>query len=453
MRSSRWWLAASIALLSALPALPSGTEIDIATAKKLAVGLANQGQPKAALAILAELAKHRADDPEIYIALSRTHRTLGDTKQAIKDARQGFALSQTKTHKHLTARVMAEALASDGQHTRAQFWLRRAGQTAPNEVAKALVRRDYGYVRSRNPWAFSFRGSVTPTNNANDAPTSDEIVIGGNVFRDPTAQPISGIEYVFGATARYRFPATVKRQSELRFSYDGRRVDLDSEANEIDPDIENRDFSFDRVTVEWAHKFRNPDSKTKGVYDLSFGAFFDWHGGGRSQDGLRARGGYTVPVNERNTVRFGFEIEDLDRRDRPIRSSNTYRASVDWFHTRASADRLNLHLSYADTNSDSSAVAHDSVRLSAQYSFSKPVMTAHISLGVDLRNSTFDNALFGPDPRDDNALGLSATATLPRLGVYGFAPVLELRRDRVFSNVPRFDKQTTQLSLSFRSTY
>lgn len=453
MRPNLWCLAAVVALLGAVPVHPAGTEIDIDTAKKLALGLASQGQPRAALVILDELVKNRPDDPEIYIALSRTHRAAGNAQQAIQDARRAFALAESQTHKHLAARIMAEALASDGQHTRAQIWLRRAGQNAPNKAAEASVQRDYNYVRSRNPWAFSFRGAITPTDNANDAPTSDEIVIGGIVFRDPTAQPISGVEFTFGATARYRFPATAARQSELRFSYDARRVDLDSDAQDIDPGIENSDFSFDRVTLEWAGKFRNPDSTSNGVYDLTVGAFFDWNGGERSQDGLRAGTGYTLPLNAQNSLRVGVEVEDLDRRDRPVRSSTTYRATLDWSHARPNSDRLNVRFSYADTGSDSSAVAHDSVRLSAQYSFSEPVLSAHIGLGIDLRNSAFDRPLFSPDPRDDTAIGLSATATFPALDVYGFAPVLELRRDRVFSNVSRFDRQTLQLSLSFRSSY
>ena len=80
-------------------------------------------------------------------------------------------------------------------------------------------------------------------------------------------------------------------------------------------------------------------------------------------------------------------------------------------------------------------------------------MNVHFGVGLDLRTSLFDRPLFGPDPREDDALGLSATATFSELDVYGFAPVLELRRDRVFSNVSGFDTETLQLSVSFRSTY
>ena len=451
MRQLRWRFAAALALLcSAAPVHPA-TEGDVDTAKRLALVLVSKGQPNAALFLLAPLAERFPDDPEVLIARSRAHRALGAHDTAIQLARHAFAQAENQSHKHLAARVLAEALASNGQHTRAQIWLRRAGQTAPTEAARTSVQRDYAYVRSRNPWAFSFRGAITPTDNANDAPTSDESIIGGLVFRDPSAQPIAGIEYHFGGTATYRFAATETTQTELRFSYDGRRTDLEDSATDIDPSIRNSDFSSDRITIEWAGRFRRPDQP--GVYDAALATFFDWNGGDRSQDGLRAIGGYTFPVGERSQLRVGLEVEDLDRRDREVRSSTTKRATLDWSHRTEGANLIRLHFSYADTSSDSAAVAHESVRFRANYYFAKPVMNAQIGLGLDLRASMFDRPLYGPDPREDDALGLSATATFSELDVYGFAPVLELRRDRVFSNVSGFDTETVQLSVSFRSTY
>lgn len=443
-------LCAAVFCLAGGP-LHASTSVDVATAKRLSLIMMAQGQPQAAHDILTELHRHNRDDPEILITLSRAERALGHNDEAIDLARTAFRVSDTPTLRFLSARVMAEALASDDQHTKAQIWLRRAGHHAPTPAAENLIYRDYNYVRSRNPWAFRFAGSVTPSDNVNDAPTTDEILIGGLVFVDPTQRPISGLQFSFSGEATYRLPATQGRHTQVSLRYDGVRVRLGSQAKDINPDVENEDFSSDRVTLGWAGKFRRPESE--GVFDASARVFADWNGEEHTQNGIAFAGGYSFRLLDRNRLRFGAEVEDLTRLDRSIRSSTTYRLSGSWTRQLENKDLLGVALTLSETDSESSAVAHYSARLRTSYYLSEPIMKAQVGFAAEFRTTLFDTPLFSPERREDQGLTLSASATFSDFGIYGFAPVLELKHERIQSNVSRFDTETTQLSISFRSTY
>lgn len=427
------------------------TEVDIATAKRLAVVLIAKGQPRAAHEVLSALLQRNSKDPEILISMSRAERQMGAFSQAAASGRAAFRYATNPTLKYIAARVTAEALASNNQHTMAQIWLRRAGQNAPDAQAKTSIQRDYSYVRSRNPWSFNFDGSIAPTDNANDAPTSDEIVIGGLIFLDPTARPIPGLELNFSAMASYRLPATETRQTQFSLAYDARRVQLGSEAATIDPDLKDSDFAFDRVTFGWAGKFRR--TQGTGVFDLSSNLFLDWNGGARSQNGQAIAAGYTFPVADQQWLRFGGSLENLDRVDNPLRSSTTLRLSAGWNARLQNRDAVGVRLTLSETESASLAVAHHSSRLRAYYTLADPVMSAKISFAADLRGTLFDEPLYSAERRKDTAVAISASATFSDWGRLGFAPVVELRNERVRSNVARFDTRSTQLSLSIRSTY
>jgi len=427
------------------------TVLDIDTAKRLSVVLLSKGQGRAAHDILTTLHAHHPGDVEIVVTLSRAKRAIGKMDEAIAMGRGAFAMAKTPREQFMAAKVTAEALASDGQHTRAMIWLRRAGHAAPNDAAERAIRRDYNYVRSRNPLAFHFSGSVSPTDNANDAPTTNEIVIGGLTYVDPTAEPIPGTEFTFSATGVYRLPATAYRQTQLSLGYHGRRVDLGAEAARIDPDLKDSDFSSDRIELGWSGKFRQ--SADGGVSDAMLRLFADWNGGDRSQNGAKVSAGHKFKVGDGQTLRLGGAVERLNRLDNSLRSSTTYTLSADWSWRMASRDSLSLGMDLTDTSSESSAVAHDGARVRIGYDFGTPVLGAFVGFRAEYQYSNFDTPLYSAAPRQDDKITFSAHATLPRLSAYGFAPVISLTHERTHSNVASFDQQSTQLSLSVRSTY
>lgn len=451
MTGPRSWIAGLALLLAASSAqAQSPVEVDIATARSLAVQLIESGQPGAAQALLQTLLAHDADDPGLLLALSRAERDMAHFDSAARHARRAFRLAAPGGGKFQAARAVAQALASDGKRGRAQIWLRRAARQAPNDRALALVRREFRYVRSRNPVTLSFNGSISPNDNINDAPTTNRIVIGGLTFENPAAQPISGVEFRFQAEATYRLPATERRQSEFTFAYAGRRVVLGEEAEAIDPTLDNALFRSDGLSVGWATKYLLPDRER--MIDSAVTVFADWNAGRHSQTGLRAALGYTFPLAE-GRLRLGAEFEHADRVDRPIRSSRTRRLMADWSIGLENGDRLGAGMTLSDTDSASEAVAHGAAELRLSYHWADPQFGAHWGGALEYRRALFDQPLYSVEPREDHAVTVRLSAEFREMQFYGFAPVVELRREVVRSNISRFDTRNTGISLSVRSTF
>ncbi len=442
--------ACAVALFGATAS--AQTTVDIPTARKLTSELLVRGQPAAAREIVLKLLTRSPNDPELLINLSRADRSLGNQDSSIHAGRKAFRHADSQLLKFLAARTTAQALSSAGHRTRAQIWLRRAGALAPNAQAEAIVRSEYRHVRARNPLSFSLAATAAPSNNINDAPKTNRLVLGPFVGINPTALPISGVESTLSASATLRFPPTEKTTQSVTLSYFGRRVRLGSEAAEINPDLSNADFRFDRIQLGWSGRFRQ--SADSGIFDLGIQVFNDESGGEHFQNGVAGQLGYTFRIKERQSLRIGTAIDLLDRTDLPNRSSQTLRLQADWSVILRNNDRLAVQAVLADTGSDSASVAHDAKSIRLTYAFGKPVRSTFFAVSSELRSAEFDDTAFSfLDIREDDRLTISASATFTALDIYGFAPVLELRHERNRSNITSFDSESTQIGFSLRSTY
>lgn len=440
-------------LLALVPSLAHAQEaiVDIPTARRLAMALLESNQPRAAEALFKTLLDQNPEDAGLLIGLSRTQRALGQFEEAAATGRKAFSAATPGLQRFHAARVTAQALASGGHQGRAQFWLRRAAQHAPDARAMYVLRQEYGYVRSRNPLSFRISGSITPSDNINDAPTTNQIVIGGHVYTDPTAHPIAGLEYQLNSTLAWRLPATETRQSEVSLSYSGRRVTLGSEVASIDPTLTAKVFASDRVTLGWSGRYLMPNRRD--VLGASANVFVDWNAAIHSQTGTNFSLNYTWQISERSQLRFGGQYEHLTRFDQSIRTSDTWRAMLDWSTQVPEAGRVQIGVTVSDTDSESPAIAHQAYSTRISYYFAEPILTAQVGISTEYRHVLFDRPLYSAQPREDRSLTTSLSASFPNWQVYGFAPVLELRQERNRSNVTRYDTQSTGLSVSFRSTF
>jgi hypothetical protein len=427
------------------------TALDVPNAQRLAYGLLQQGQASAALELIETLqAQGRNQTAVLYIARSRAERATGATRDSITSGRTAFQLAQSDTEKYLAARVTAQALATNNNRTRAQFWLRRASQYAPNDRAYANNRRDFDYVRSRNRLSFGLELSAKPTSNVNGAPTTNEIAIGGLVFTDPTAVPISGTEFLLGAELSYRLPSTDVRQTDISFEYDARRLRLGSDAASIDPDLNASDLTSDRLAVGWSGRYLAGGGDA--VIETSIAVFANWYARDHVQNGLSGTLGYSWKVGD-DTLSLSASVAELERLDRPVRSARIWTVGAGWTGQIGDAGLMRVDLTYSDTNSDSKAVAHVAYGVAASYQLPDPILGANVSLSGLYRNADFDVPLYGPEPRHDETVTASIGAELAGIEYFGFVPVVELGRERTTSNIASFDTVATTVSISFRSSF
>ena len=445
-------IARVLALVLTVGTVHATTVVDIPTAKKLASTLIDQNQPRAAREILVALRARTPNDPVILTHLSQVERALGNPKEAIALGKSAFRNASTKQEKFTAARVTAQALSTNGQRTQAQLWLRRAGALAPTERHEAVIRSEYRYVRARNPLSFSFGGSVTPSDNVNDAPRTNRLVIGPFVGINPTAVPISGIETTVNVAATLRLPSTENAINSIGLTYFGKRVSLGSEAASIDPDLRNEDLSFDRWGLEWSGRYRS--TKRDGIFDATASLYSDRFGGESFQIGQRIQAGYTWPVAANQTLRLGVDLTRLNRLDSNVRSSDNVTVGARWSFLLENSSQMSIRAAFSDIDSRAASVAHSAESIGVVFALGKPVATAFWAFAFDVRQADFDNSILEAlDPRKDTQYIFSASATFSELDVLGFAPVVEFRHERNQSNISSFERRASQIGLSLRSTY
>jgi len=139
------------------------------------------GNPGAALLLADALLERDPQDLTALLLKARAARDQSRFRTAIKTARQAWSISRAPEERYASALIMAQALSSSGAKTRAQLWLRRAAQNAPDEALKRLAVRDFRYVRDTNPFSTQLRFSITPNSNINNGSKSDTLVIGASV--------------------------------------------------------------------------------------------------------------------------------------------------------------------------------------------------------------------------------------------------------------------------------
>ncbi|MBK8440170.1 MAG: hypothetical protein IPL38_12040 [Rhodobacter sp.] len=147
-------MAGALALgLAAAPGRPTGAEpmeLDAENLLRLAILMIDQGRPGRALGMAEALLARDPEDSGVLALKSRAERDLGLNDAAVGSARGAWAAADNAGQRYDAAMAMAQGLASDGQKFRAQFWLRRAMQAAPDPAAKKVAERDFAYVRTRS---------------------------------------------------------------------------------------------------------------------------------------------------------------------------------------------------------------------------------------------------------------------------------------------------------------
>ena len=141
--------------------------------RQAAIAAIQGGEPGIARSYGNALLARDPDDMNAYLIIARAARDLGNISAARDATRTAWSLAETPSEKYSAALITAQVLATDGKRTRAQLWLRRAAQYAPNDALRARAERDFGYVKLRNPWQTDLTFTFAPNSNINNAGTTE----------------------------------------------------------------------------------------------------------------------------------------------------------------------------------------------------------------------------------------------------------------------------------------
>jgi hypothetical protein len=442
--------AATLALL-ALGAAPAAAEMRLSPdeARQFAVRLAQHGQPTAARAAAEALLLRDPNDVVALIVLSRSARDLGDYAAARKAAARAWRLGGNDRDRFAAGLAMAQALASEGRRGAAQFWLRRAGQVAPDARTRTVARRDFAYVRSRNPWRAKLSFGAFPSSNVNDGPTTDSVVIGGLEFVDPDAVPLSGFGATAAAGVSYRFGLDDRSDLTLGIEGSTTRYALSAAAKRRVPDASAADY--DRSTIALSAGWNR--RLGQGLISATVTRGRDWYGGAVLSDWTELALNHVRAQGQDQQLRFGLTLTDTQRHDADIRSSQAAEASFGWGRALAGGGRLDAELTLGRVWSDSSAVARREVGLTLAWQRGQPVLGAEISGFVSLALDDYDLPLYAVAVRKDVTATLGVSALLSEVDYMGFSPEVGLTLSQVNSSVASFTTRKAEIHFAIRSTF
>lgn len=451
--------AAVLALILALPGQgrTDPLVLDAENTLKLTVLLLGQGQSEKALSYATILAEDQPQNARILTVKATAERNLGRYDAAQASARLAWRHAQDDGQAWDAAMAMAQALASDGQKWRSQFWLRRAMQVAPDDGARRIAERDFGYVRNRSRLWLQFDADLRPSSNVNNGSSADYIWVHG-VFPFPVqaqisgeSRALSGMEGSLGINARYRLRESADARTDLRIGALQTMVWLSDSAQDQAPDMRGSDYAYASVNLGLEQVWKvSPSLELSAAGSLGQ----TWYGGDALADVSRLSFGARKAVAAGLVLDASLALERQDRVDAPVSSSDNVTLSLGGNRVMAaSGDRLSLGLTLRDSRSESGRVAHEMARLRLDWTKRDPVLGARFSAGIWGEWRDYARADYTPGGRQDQIFGTELSMTFDTIDYMGFVPVMTLSASRNGSNVALYESENLGLGLSVRSKF
>ncbi|WP_425045568.1 surface lipoprotein assembly modifier [Primorskyibacter sp. S87] len=455
-----WFGAAALAFFLISGAAAEEVRLDPEQMRQVA-GLALQsGQPDRAYTYSEALLKRDPDDRIALLINAGAARSLGQYGHAKSSARRAWQLSETDAEKYAASLTMAQVLSSSGARTRAQWWLRRAVEHAPNEQLTNRAIRDFRYVRATNPWLTRISFAITPDSNINNGSSErssflnyrlSELLFGQQVEYqlDGAAVALSGIEYAFRLTTRYRFAQTETRAHDLVFTSDVRHYTLSSKSKELAPGVEGNDFAFASYTFGYGQ--RGINFNRQGEYRVYLDLGQSWYGGDEYARFIRLSAGqsYTFKSAERINFRLAGEHQKgITRSD-----SDTLRADFSYSRFLRNGMRLWTNLTGAYSKASLDVDEFQEVGLRAQLTLAKPVAGATVHLGLWLRNRQYDVTPHSRDGRREDKIQADLTMVFNQIDYYGFNPTMRVTASKTDSNISLYDAKRFGVNFGIQSAF
>lgn len=422
-----------------------------------AVSAIGEGQPELALQIATALLTRDAQDVTALILKARAARDLGQFDIAHPAAAQAWQQAATPQERYDSARVMAQVLASQNQRTRAQLWLRRAVQHAPDEQMRQAAVRDFRYVSARNRWNTQLNLSLAPNSNINNGSVRESTQIYDFFSQDyvtarlgGAARALSGIEASLGATLRYRLLETETFRTDLLLMGDTRRYRLSREARDIAPDADSSDFAFDTLNFGLAHRWR--DRTAPMEYQIAALAGATRYGGAHYSNTFRLTGGVTRVLDDR--TRLSLNMGGDATRGPRAPHADALRAGATLQHRHGSGAMWTGGFTLAASQSDTDAADFREIRLDLATQPTWEIFGATSEMGLSLRSRDYARfAMFSPDGRRDTEAAVFLTLNFDQAEYYGFIPTLTLEASRTHSSIGLFDMDRLGVQLGVRSAF
>ena len=414
--------------LSATGAVAQDTQAqNIRLSPEAALGVARQALERGDLALAAGIADaFIARNPEDYRA--RILRALvaqrrGNLDVASENARAAYRAAINDAQRFESAWLVANVLGAQKRWERSKLWLRRADEAAPNEAAKRRVTEAYRVARRESPLSIQLSFAVRPTDNLNKGSDRDITT---------TQSAIRGTEASASASISYRIHANAKSRTELFFQNYTRLAFPEGDFETEVPGSDSRYFDFVVATVGVSHQRVLFENLGPTGIRLSYGGsyFRNEHLNSFANVGLSQ----VVRLNERESLRFGFDWRDETRIDARLSSTISRSVSADWTRRLGGAASMSFGAAYTAYNSGSTVREGKQLEFRASRTWDAKLLgaTPDARLSYALRYlPIFDDNPFDGLPaagRVDRVTRLTLGLTFNDYSWYGFVPRVEIQR-------------------------
>ncbi|MEN8949864.1 hypothetical protein [Planktotalea arctica] len=443
------------AMGTSLQAQSAGTaELSPLQMRNLAANAVVNGDPRMGYQVATALLQRDPEDTEALIIRARAARDLGRLPEAIATAQRAWGLAGNASERFGASMVMAQSLSTSGAKTRAQIWLRRAAQNAPNDEFKSIAIRDFRYVQRTNPWATEFSFSASPNSNINNGSARSTTRLFDLPFEfqlSGAARALSGVEYSTGVATRYRLLETARAQNDLLLRLDHKTYTLSEEAKQLAPTTEGSEFAFSSASLSYVRRgFSGADNMLPNQFEITGGR--TWYGHDPFMEYLRIGFTQNYVIAPGSFMFTGFNRE-YQRSLSNRQDVDSWGLSTGMRVTLPNRDRLTLSLFATNSNSIDSSLDYRQVRLSTRYAIARPIAGVSVDFGVEISQKVHETSRFSRFGQQDKTLALDVTGVFNNLEYFGFSPSLTLTARKTNSNIGLYESQGLGLRVGIQSAF
>ncbi len=444
--------------------------LGLATLACLAQPVASAGQPDLARSAQAAFSAGRVEmarmlalaalnsdpkEPTALAVLAAVGLATKEPEAARTVAAQSFRAAPDRKGKFTAARLAARAAVDSDNTGIAKYWLRRAIQVAPTDSARAATIRDFTTLRAQSRVRFDVDLAIKPSDNVNQGARSALLVIDGSptwFYFDGSTMALSGVEASASLGLRYRLAGTAAAPTEAGLRLYHRAVSLSDEAKAQAPAASGADFANSALDATLFHTQLLSDRHSlRG--GLTLGR--TWLAGNPYSDRARIEAAVSTRHGAQTRSRFGFAIErQWLASSKPPATAFAIDAGLQ--QALSWGDTIAVKVEAATTLSDNANQEHRRIGANLRYALSTPLVGTQISgaVGVTARDyPVFFNGIFNDTGREDVTLSGSVDMALPKLGAFGFEPVVSIEASRTRSNVSRYESQALGIGLRIQSSF
>lgn len=434
------------------PLWAQSQELTRAQALHLGRSLVAEGQPAMAQVIAEAILKADPRDSEAQVLMAAVLQAMGAPDQAGAHARAAHRHGETAQTRFEGAMLAGRAAFDREAYGQAQFWLRRAAQTAPDEAARAQAARNFAAVRRVNPLDVQFNLGVRQATNINNG-TSTEVIefLGLPFVVSGASRALSGQELRADLALRYRLAQTPVSRTSLSFSLGSRSYRLSSAARRQAPEARASDFAHQRVEMGVIHQMARPGA----TGPVSFGAAIgrSWYGGQPLSDHLRLSAARSMVLTpERQLTILGDVQRSLNHTSR-ARHATRIGLGMALHHGAADENHLSVTLRAEQTSGQSIHVRNTTLRAGLAYDLAHPVAGLRLGADLDLEQRRFPAGGLQPEGRQDRTATFGLRVAFDDLDYMGFMPMLDIGLSRTQSNLPIHARRSADISLGIKSRF